>query len=154
MAYSPNGTCDKSNSKSSWLFSTGSIRWVTTEAIAGVPDLMHHKFVVRDRASVWTGSMNWTDDSWSRQENIVAVVDSAGLGDAYARDFEQLWSTGAVEETGFVDPRDLDVGGVRVRAWFTPGHGDEPEPSRLARGADGDDWWADHPAAGPTHQKR
>ena len=98
---------------------------VPSRAIAGVPDLMHHKYVIRDRKSVWTGSTNWTDDSWSRQENIVAVVDSAGLGDAYARDFEQLWSTGAVEETGFVDPRDLDVGGVRVRAWFTPGHGDE-----------------------------
>src|SRR6058998_2616194 len=27
---------------------------VEGKAIAGVPDLMHHKFVVRDRASVWT----------------------------------------------------------------------------------------------------
>ena len=33
-------------------------------AIAGVPDLMHHKYVVRDGETVWTGSMNWTDDSF------------------------------------------------------------------------------------------
>src|SRR6266516_5055645 len=43
---------------------------VPSRAIAGVPDLMHHKFVVRDGESVWTGSMNWTDDSWSKQENV------------------------------------------------------------------------------------
>src|SRR5919206_5145911 len=33
---------------------------VPEKAVAGVPDLMHHKFVVRDRKAVWTGSMNWT----------------------------------------------------------------------------------------------
>jgi phosphatidylserine/phosphatidylglycerophosphate/cardiolipin synthase-like enzyme len=31
---------------------------VDGKAIAGVPDLMHHKFVIRDSASVWTGSLN------------------------------------------------------------------------------------------------
>src|SRR3954453_8052800 len=41
---------------------------VDPKAIAGIPDLMHHKYVIRDGHSVWTGSMNWTDDSWSRQE--------------------------------------------------------------------------------------
>ena len=34
---------------------------VPVRAIAGVLDLMQHKFVVRDRDAV-TGSMNWTDD--------------------------------------------------------------------------------------------
>ena len=52
---------------------------VPTKPIAGIPDLMHHKYVVRDRASVWTGSANWTDDSWSREENVIAVVDSPEL---------------------------------------------------------------------------
>ena len=28
--------------------------------IAGVPDLMHHKYMVRDGESVWTGSTNFT----------------------------------------------------------------------------------------------
>ena len=47
-----------------------------TAAIPGVPDLMHHKYVVRDAASVWTGSTNWTADSWIREENVVVTVDS------------------------------------------------------------------------------
>ena len=31
---------------------------VPTRAIAGIPDLMHHKFVVRDATDVWSGSTN------------------------------------------------------------------------------------------------
>ena len=64
---------------------------VPAKAIAGVPDLMHHKFVVRDGESLWTGSTNWTDDSWARQENVVVTVDSAELAEAFALNFEELW---------------------------------------------------------------
>jgi len=95
---------------------------VPSKAIAGVPDLMHHKFVVRDGGSVWTGSMNWTDDSWSRQENVVVTVDSAELAKPFTLDFEELWRDGDVERSGFAaEPRPVEVDGLRVRAWFTPG---------------------------------
>jgi phosphatidylserine/phosphatidylglycerophosphate/cardiolipin synthase-like enzyme len=97
---------------------------VPTKAIAGIPDLMHHKYVVRDGTSVWTGSTNWTDDSWSREENLIAVVDSPGLARAFTLDFEELWTTGNVEGTGTVEPRPVDVGGIEVRPWFCPGFGD------------------------------
>jgi phosphatidylserine/phosphatidylglycerophosphate/cardiolipin synthase-like enzyme len=97
---------------------------VPTKPIAGIPDLMHHKYVIRDASSVWTGSANWTDDSWSREENLIAVVDSAQLARAFTLDFEQLWSTGLVEESGEVEPRPVRVDGVEVRPWFCPGYGD------------------------------
>jgi phosphatidylserine/phosphatidylglycerophosphate/cardiolipin synthase-like enzyme len=97
---------------------------VPSKAIAGVPDLMHHKFVVRDGESVWTGSMNWTDDSWSRQENVVVTVDSSELARAFLIDFEELWDEGDVERSGFAEPRPVEVDGVRVRPWFTPGFAD------------------------------
>jgi phosphatidylserine/phosphatidylglycerophosphate/cardiolipin synthase-like enzyme len=92
-----------------------------SKAIAGVPDLMHHKFVIRDDRTVWTGSLNWTDDAWSRQENIVVILDSPAIAKAYALDFEQLWSTEDVMRSGFVEPREEDG----IRAWFTPGHGED-----------------------------
>jgi phosphatidylserine/phosphatidylglycerophosphate/cardiolipin synthase-like enzyme len=97
---------------------------VPVRPIAGVPDLMHHKFVVRDGASVWTGSMNWTDESWSRQENVVALADSRELAIRFTQDFEQLWNRGSVERSGFVDTTPVPVGEYQVRTWFTPGHGE------------------------------
>ncbi len=105
---------------------------VPAKPIAGVPDLMHHKFVVRDGQSVWTGSMNWTDDSWSRQENVIAIVDSGKIAAAFTKDFEQLWETGIVEQAGFVDPIPAQVDGKEMRAWFTPGYGKDLS-HRIAR---------------------
>ena len=105
---------------------------VPTKAIPGIPDLMHHKYAIRDTEAVWTGSTNWTDDSWTRQENVIAVVESPALAAAYTRDFEQLWETGLVAESGFVDPNPIRVDGRRVRAWFSPGRG-EALATRLAQ---------------------
>ena len=105
---------------------------VTTRAVAGVPDLMHHKYAVRDGEAVWTGSMNWTQDSWSRQENVVAIVESRALAHAFSLNFAELWDAGTVEGTGRVEPRPVDVGGVEVRPWFTPEHG-EPLAHRIAK---------------------
>jgi phosphatidylserine/phosphatidylglycerophosphate/cardiolipin synthase-like enzyme len=97
---------------------------VATRGIAGVPDLMHHKFVVRDADAVLSGSTNWTDDSWSRQENVIVTVDSRGIAYAYTLAFNQLWESGVVAHSGKVDPRPEEVGAARVRAWFCPEQGE------------------------------
>jgi phosphatidylserine/phosphatidylglycerophosphate/cardiolipin synthase-like enzyme len=97
---------------------------VPAQPIAGIPDLMHHKFVVRDGEHVLTGSTNWTDDSWTREENVIATVRSRELAHAYALAFDQLWQSGSVESSGRVEPRPVAVDGLRVRPWFTPGFGD------------------------------
>jgi phosphatidylserine/phosphatidylglycerophosphate/cardiolipin synthase-like enzyme len=94
------------------------------KAVAGVPDLMHHKYVVRDGSAVWTGSTNWTDDSWARQENVVVTVASEEVARAFALDFDGLWQDGDVEKSGFVEPRPVEVDGSKVRPWFTPGFAD------------------------------
>jgi phosphatidylserine/phosphatidylglycerophosphate/cardiolipin synthase-like enzyme len=91
-----------------------------TRPVSGVPDLMHHKYAIRDGSAVLTGSANWTEDSWSLQENVMATVESADLAHAYLRDFEQLWE-GPVQTSGDVDPDPVHVGNATVRAWFTPG---------------------------------
>jgi phosphatidylserine/phosphatidylglycerophosphate/cardiolipin synthase-like enzyme len=98
---------------------------VETLPVPGIPDLMHHKFVVRDEADVWTGSTNWTDDSWSRQENVVVrVLGSQQLAHAFRLEFDALWSNPVVEAAGLVQPRPVQVRDAAVRPWFTPGHGE------------------------------
>jgi len=94
---------------------------VEAKRIAGVPDLMHHKFVIRDGKTVWTGSTNWTDDSWTRQENVIAVVESERVAAEFLLDFQQLATTESVASSGYVPPRWCDG----VRAWFTPAHGED-----------------------------
>jgi phosphatidylserine/phosphatidylglycerophosphate/cardiolipin synthase-like enzyme len=96
-----------------------------TVAVPGWPDLMHHKYVIRDRASVWTGSTNWTDDSWTREENVIVTVDSPDLAARFTEDFEQLWTKQDVEKSGKVDSSAVDVGGVPVRPWFSPKRGEK-----------------------------
>ncbi len=97
---------------------------VPNKPVAGIPDLMHQKYVVRDGEAVWTGSTNWTDDSWERQENVIVTVESEPLAHAYALNFSELWRRDLIEQTGFVEPRPVEVDGIEVRPWFTPGFGD------------------------------
>jgi phosphatidylserine/phosphatidylglycerophosphate/cardiolipin synthase-like enzyme len=103
-----------------------------TCGIPGIPDLMHHKYVVRDGHAVWTGSTNWTRDSWTLQENFVVRVYSPEVAGAFAANFDELWSTRDVDRTGHRDPSTLSVSGRDVRAWFTPGRGEELS-HRIAR---------------------
>jgi phosphatidylserine/phosphatidylglycerophosphate/cardiolipin synthase-like enzyme len=101
------------------LASTG----VPVKPIPGIPDLMHHKYVIRDGGVVWTGSMNWTDDSFTREENVVVVATSPDLAAAYTHDFEDLWSSGDVGSSGGFEPELVRVEEGTVRAWFCPGRG-------------------------------
>jgi phosphatidylserine/phosphatidylglycerophosphate/cardiolipin synthase-like enzyme len=96
-----------------------------TVGVPGWPDLMHHKYVVRDGGTVWTGSMNWTDDSWTRQENVVITVESRAVAERFATDFDQLWTKRDVERSGKVDTSAIDVDGKRVRSWFSPKRGEK-----------------------------
>ena len=105
---------------------------VPAKPIAGIPDLMHHKYAVRDGEAVWTGSTNWTDDSWSRQENVILVVESKELAEAFTSDFDELWRDGEVELSGHFPPKRIHIGGIVVRPWFTPGFGEDLS-QRIAR---------------------
>jgi phosphatidylserine/phosphatidylglycerophosphate/cardiolipin synthase-like enzyme len=96
-----------------------------TAPIPGWPDLMHHKYVIRDDEALWTGSTNWTADSWTREENVIVTVQSRELASRFKTDFEQLWTTRDVEKSGKVDSAPLNVAGSSVRAWFCPGRGEK-----------------------------
>jgi len=92
--------------------------------VPGIPDLMHHKYVVRDREAVWMGSANWTVDSWTRQENVLVELRSEGIAKAYGANFDELWQHRDVERSGRVAPVRVELNASTwAQAWFTPGHG-------------------------------
>jgi phosphatidylserine/phosphatidylglycerophosphate/cardiolipin synthase-like enzyme len=91
------------------------------------PRLMHHKYIVRDggtpAAALWTGSANFTDDSWSLQENNLVQIDSPELCRYYQTDFGELWDRGDIGSTGAHDRGTLVVGTSTVEVAFAPGDG-------------------------------
>ena len=82
---------------------------------------------MRDRAAVWTGSLNITDDGFTLMENNVLEIESAALAGYYASDFEQLWEKQNFENTGNIKTAPITVmfGGppATVRVMFSPGCG-------------------------------
>jgi phosphatidylserine/phosphatidylglycerophosphate/cardiolipin synthase-like enzyme len=98
--------------------------------VIGFGTLMHHKYAVIDGERVWTGSMNWTEDSFTLQENCIVTLESPLVAAAYLQDFEALWNRPRhLEKSGRFDVEwsDATFEGqqVRVRPLFCPGRGPE-----------------------------
>ena len=103
--------------------------------------LMHSKYIVRDRQSVWTGSTNMTDDAFAREENNIVEIDSLALASYYAQNFEELWEKENFEHTGDIHtepvPLTFSDQSGNARVMFSPGCGLEidSEIARRARAA-------------------
>ncbi len=108
--------------------------------IAGMK-LMHQKFIVRDQSSVWTGSLNMTDDAFTLMENNVLEIDSPALARFYTQDFEQLWEKENFDNTGNIKTNAVQLvfagQPATARVLFSPGCGLEidTEVARRVRAA-------------------
>src|SRR5207249_7335554 len=94
--------------------------------IAGMK-LMHSKFILRDRQSIWTGSTNMTDDAFTLMENNILEIDSSALANYYSEDFEQIWEKENFENTGEIQtvpvPLTFSSQPAEARVMFSPGCG-------------------------------
>jgi phosphatidylserine/phosphatidylglycerophosphate/cardiolipin synthase-like enzyme len=96
------------------------------KGITGYRVLMHNKYILRDvdsaDAAVFTGSSNYTNDSWGLQDNNLLCLRSQQLASYYAKDFTDLWSHGKiVDSTGYRDTGTVHLNDVPVTIAFTPG---------------------------------
>ena len=71
--------------------------------------------------------MNWTLDSWTRQENVIAIVDDAGVARAFRRTSR---SSGAPARS--TAPATSIAPRGDIRPWFCPGRGEDLS-HRIAR---------------------
>lgn len=101
----------------------------TTRPVSDMRGLMHHKYLIRDNSHVWTGSINITDDSMTRQENLAVFLLSQPLATLFTRDFEQLWDTGRLDPSNALqtDPDRLLFDGepALTDVDFSPGQGEQ-----------------------------
>jgi phosphatidylserine/phosphatidylglycerophosphate/cardiolipin synthase-like enzyme len=97
------------------------------------PEIFHQKFVVRDRegsrASVLTGSTNFTDTGVSVNANHLVILDSKRVADSFGAEFEELWegTFGALRPRHGDAPDESRLAGIRVKRLFAPDHGPEME---------------------------
>jgi phosphatidylserine/phosphatidylglycerophosphate/cardiolipin synthase-like enzyme len=101
---------------------------VTTKPILAAPHLMHCKYVIRDgagegRPAVWTGSTNFTDDAWTRQENNIIVLPGGPVAAGFLTDFDQMWTAGSIKNTGAHGAGSAPIGDGTVGWDFSPGDG-------------------------------
>lgn len=99
---------------------------VQVKPVPGVPDLMHHKYVVRDGQTVLTGSTNWTNDSWNREENVMFTIESADIAADFESNFQELWNRPVVATSGRISsPWTALSDGTQLRPYFCPGRADK-----------------------------
>jgi len=55
------------------------------------PDLMHHKFMVVDDATVLTGSFNWTYSADNFHDENLLIIHSPGVAWQYHEEFVRVW---------------------------------------------------------------
>jgi phosphatidylserine/phosphatidylglycerophosphate/cardiolipin synthase-like enzyme len=96
------------------------------KGITGYRVLMHSKYIVRDgnsaEAAVFTGSSNYTNDSWGLQENNLLYLRSQLLASYFSKDFADLLSHGRIVDTiGNRNFGIIRVAGVPVTVAFAPG---------------------------------
>jgi phosphatidylserine/phosphatidylglycerophosphate/cardiolipin synthase-like enzyme len=96
------------------------------KGITGYRVLMHNKYILRDAASdaaaIFTGSTNYSNDSWGLQDNNLICLRSRPLASYYVEDFNEIWVRGKiVDTTGHRDRGTVRLNGVPVTVTFTPG---------------------------------
>lgn len=99
--------------------------------------LMHNKFVIIDRAEVWTGSMNLTTSGAYEDNNNLVRIRSTQVAENYLAEFnemfeEDFFGPDVLPETPYPQ---LTVEGVPLEVYFSPDDGVAARIVRLLRGA-------------------
>jgi len=105
---------------------------------AGIPilgdrrnGLMHDKFVVIDRAEVWTGSMNFTTSGTYDDNNNLIHLRSTKLAENYTTEFEEMFVRDLFgpDTLAQTPNKSVTVDNILVETYFSP---DDKPASRLA----------------------
>ncbi|MBM3152659.1 MAG: DUF1669 domain-containing protein [Chloroflexi bacterium] len=113
-------------------------------AAAGIPvlgdrreGLMHHKFVVIDRAEVWLGSMNFTVSGGYQDNNHLLRIRSVQVAENYTHEFDEMFMDDLFGPDSVADTPnpELAVNGVSLEVYFSPDDGIAARLLELLEGA-------------------
>jgi phosphatidylserine/phosphatidylglycerophosphate/cardiolipin synthase-like enzyme len=85
------------------------------------PGIMHHKFAVRDRAEVWTGSWNMTEGDSARMNNAAVWLRSEELAANFLSEFEQMFVERRFSQAKAQKPNPrVTIDGAEIDTYFQP----------------------------------
>jgi phosphatidylserine/phosphatidylglycerophosphate/cardiolipin synthase-like enzyme len=58
----------------------------------GNPGFLHHKFIVVDERLLITGSMNYSTNAETNNDENVIIIDNADIARLYLQEFERVWN--------------------------------------------------------------
>lgn len=92
--------------------------------------LMHNKFMIMDRTTVWLGSMNYTMNGTYRNNNNMLAMRSRRAVEAYQAEFDEMFTANEFgSKRSGVNSAQFTQDGVPVSVYFSPE--DEPVPAML-----------------------
>jgi phosphatidylserine/phosphatidylglycerophosphate/cardiolipin synthase-like enzyme len=82
--------------------------------------LMHNKFIIFDRQTVWTGSTNITQNGNFRNNNNVIVIRSIRVAEMFEREFSEMWDEGShgPKSPSTVELQSATINGTPVQVLF------------------------------------
>lgn len=86
--------------------------------------LMHHKFMIVDNRTVWTGSMNLTTSSMYHHNNNSMMIKSNSLAQNFNAEFRRMYDKNMFGPNPHEIPNEkVNVNGISIRTYFSPGGG-------------------------------
>lgn len=83
--------------------------------------LMHNKFIVFDRQTVWTGSTNFTISAVFQQNNNAVVIHSPEIAAMYEREFFEMWDGQfGPKSPSLAEHQSALVNGTLIQVYFSP----------------------------------
>jgi phosphatidylserine/phosphatidylglycerophosphate/cardiolipin synthase-like enzyme len=111
---------------------------------AGIPVLgdrrestMHNKFVIIDRAEVWTGSLNFTVSDVYRNNNNLIRIRSSQLAENFTTEFDEMFEQDLFGDKTLAQTPypSLTINGTQIETYFSPDDGTAAEIIRHLQGA-------------------
>lgn len=93
------------------------------------PKIFHQKFMVRDRASVLTGSTNFTETGVTKNLNHIIIIHNKEVAKIFEKEYKEIQqgNFGKLNEGHDPRPKEIQVSKVRVKTLFAPDHNPEME---------------------------
>lgn len=91
--------------------------------------IFHQKFIIRDGASVLTGSTNFTPTGTHKNLNHLVVIHDKSVAKIYSREFKEIQKGhfGKLNEGHDSVPKRVTVSNVPIKVLFAPDHNPEME---------------------------